>query len=136
MKVEGENDISYTDDDDLVTQFIDWTSDAIVELRQIVENLAKLTPRDDDSINRLYDLVHNIKGMGASFNFDLMTAVGTELCAYLKARDSSELVSKRVLESHIRTFEVVLQHKITGPGGEQGDALMLRLKAIIQEEST
>ncbi|MEX0298988.1 MAG: hypothetical protein AB3N28_07945, partial [Kordiimonas sp.] len=89
--------------------------------------------RGTDEVNRIYDLTHNIKGMGASFDFNLMTDVGLSLCGHLKGMDEDTLVSQRVLSSHIRTFEVILQHKIQGDGGDQGVALMHRLEAIIAE---
>jgi len=135
MKVNEEKEISYSDDDDLVAQFVDWTSEAVVELRQIVDNFEEPTSRGADEVNRLYDLVHNIKGMGSSFKFELMTTAGTGLCGYLKTLDSTQPVSKRILEAHIRAFEVVLAHRITGNGGEQGEALKQRLQAIVLEES-
>ena len=135
MKVSGGSNISYSEDDELVTQFVEWTSEAAAELRQIVDELSEPIPRGSDTMNRLYDLTHNIKGMGSSFNFDLLTVVGTSLCAYLKGLDGEASVSRRVLAAHIRTFEVVLEHRITGNGGSQGEALKLRLDAIVQEES-
>jgi len=135
MKVNEEKDIVYSDDDELVTQFVDWTSEAVVELRQIVNDFVEPTPRGSAEVKRLYDLVHNIKGMGSSFNFDLMTVAGTGLCAYLKTMDEALPVSKRILEAHVRAFEVVLGNRITGTGGAQGEALKLRLEAIVQEES-
>jgi len=135
MKVNEEKEVSYSDDDELVTQFVDWTSEAVVELRQIVDDFAEPGLRGSVEVSRLYDLVHNIKGMGGSFNFNLMTVIGTGLCAYLKAMDDAHSVSKRVLEAHIRAFEVVLENRITGTGGVQGETLKLRLQAIVQEES-
>ncbi len=135
MKTDGDSNVSYSDDDELVEQFVEWTSDAVVELRHIVSGLQAPALRGDKMINRLYDLTHNIKGMGASFNFDLMTAVGTSLCGYLKNIEATKPVSLRVLGAHVRTFEVVLEHRVTGDGGAQGEALKLRLHTIVQEES-
>lgn len=135
MKVNEEKEISYSDDDELVAQFVEWTSEAVVELRQIVDTLAEPASRGSVEVSRLYDLVHNIKGMGSSFKFDLMTVVGTGLCAYLKAMDDTQPVSKRILATHIRAFEVVLENRITGTGDAQGETLKQRLQAIVQEES-
>jgi len=135
MKIDDTDNISYADDDELVTQFVEWTDEAISELRSIVGGFSEPTLRSHDTIKRLYDLVHNIKGMGTNFNFDLLTNVGASLCGYLKYLAAADPVSKRVLEAHVRALEVVLQHKITGDGGEQGAALTKRLQAIMDEES-
>lgn len=135
MTAGDEGDISYSEDDELVTQFVEWTGEAVIEMRQIIDGFSDPPIRGLESINRLYDLTHNIKGMGASFNFNLLTAVGTSLCAYLKKLAADAPVSMRALDAHVRTFEVILQHKITGDGGAQGTALEQRLETIVREES-
>lgn len=127
------DEASYADDDELVGQFIDWTSDAVREMRDIVDSLPEQEPADSGKADRLHDLGHNIKGMGSSFNFQLMTEVGQSLCQYLKKLDGD--LSKRAADAHVRVFEVVLQNRITGDGGEKGTALLGRLAEIVREES-
>ncbi|PCI62711.1 MAG: hypothetical protein COB37_06330 [Kordiimonadales bacterium] len=131
----GKSDVAYSEEDELADQFLDWTKEALVEMRQLVDALESTITRDMASIKELYDLSHNIKGLGASFDFELMTSIGASLCGYFKKLEGKEPVSKRALEAHVRAFEVVLSHKITGNGGDQGNALKLRLQAIIHEES-
>jgi len=130
------NDVVYGEDEELVSQFLTWTEDAIKELRALVSEMPDEITRGEDTVHRIYDLAHNIKGMGASFGFDLLTAISLSLCGYLKGMDDAVLLRRRVFESHIRGFEVVMQHRIKGPGGEQGVALTNRLKDIIREEET
>ncbi|NVJ70113.1 MAG: Hpt domain-containing protein [Alphaproteobacteria bacterium] len=122
---------SYAGDEELVAQFLEWTGSAMLEMRDIVNGMADTEAKDADTSTRLYDLSHNIKGMGASFDFQLMTSVGTSLCKYIKTADGD--LSKRVIDAHVRAFEVVLEHKIKGDGGEKGAALESRLAAIIAE---
>jgi hypothetical protein len=124
---------SYAEDEELVGQFLNWTGDAVKELRTIADGLEERQPAASDAGDRIYDLSHNIKGMGSSFNFDLMTAVGTSLCRYIK--HSGDTISAKVIDAHVRIFEVVLEHRITGDGGEKGAALQKRLAEIIASES-
>jgi len=135
MIVGEKGGISYSDDEDIAGQFVTWTGEALQELRQLVDDMAVDAIRGGTEVMRVYDLVHNIKGMGASFDFQLMTAVGASLCGYIKPLDTEAAVSKRILDAHIRAFEVVYSNRITGDGGPQGAALTARLGAIIQEES-
>jgi hypothetical protein len=123
-------DFSYADDEELVAQFLSWTGDAVTELRSLTDSL------DSDNAgaaDRIYDLCHNIKGMGASFNYGLMTETGTSLCRYIKHHEGA--LSRRVVDAHVRIFEVVLTNKITGDGGDKGRALLTRLTDIIAEEA-
>lgn len=129
------SEISYGEDQELLSQFIGWTENSVVEIRELVDAMPDDIARGDDSVNRIYDLTHNIKGMGASFEFDLLTSVGVSLCGYLKGMEASERIRRRVFEAHVRAMEVILEHKITGTGGDKGVALTNRLSAIIAEES-
>lgn len=136
MTKEHAGDVSYSEDNELLTEFLTWSQDALAQMRGIIDELTDDTVRGDEGVCQLYDLAHNIKGMGSSFEFDLMTEVGLSLCGYLKAIEPDEPVSSRVLSSHVRIFEVVLKNRIKGNGGEQGAALKSRLATIILEEAS
>ena len=130
-----DGDFSYADDPELVAQFVNWTTEAVTELREITNALTGDEVRSEEKADRIYDLTHNIKGMGASFDFPIMTHAGSSLCTYLKDLGADQKVSRKVVDAHVRVFEVVLEHQIQGDGGEKGAALQARLAAIIGEES-
>lgn len=131
----GDGEFSYADDAELVEQFVTWTNDAVAELKELVAGLASGAGASAEKIDRIYDLTHNIKGMGSSFDFPLMTNTGSSLCSYIKNLPADKTVSPKVVDAHVRVFEVVLQHKIRGDGGEKGKALQSRLAGIIEEEA-
>lgn len=135
MVEEGSDDFSYADDAELVEQFVNWTTDAVAELKAIVADLDGSEVKSDEKAARIYDLTHNIKGMGGSFDFPLMTFAGGSLCSYIKGLPADKTLSARVIEAHVKVFDVVLAHKIQGDGGEKGVALQNRLTAIIGEDT-
>lgn len=130
----SDDDFSYADDPELIEQFVGWTNEAVEELKTLVESFPESEFKDGATATRIYDLTHNIKGMGASFNFPLMTHTGTSLCAYIKSRDEGQPLSRRVVEAHVKVLDVVLANQIQGDGGEKGEAIQQRLAAIIAEE--
>ena len=132
-RMSGEDDFSYANDPELIEQFVSWTTEAVEELKTIVSNLSDGLSGTSDASARIYDLSHNIKGMGSSFDFPLMTDTGSSLCAYIKNLTGDQSVSQRVVDAHVKVFEVVLTHKIQGSGGEKGDAIRQRLAAIVAE---
>lgn len=135
MPEEGSSDFSYADDDELVEQFVTWTTEAVGELKAIVTDLDGSELKSDEKAARIYDLTHNIKGMGGSFDFPLMTFAGGSLCSYIKGLPADKGLSVKVIDAHVKVFDVVLAHKIQGDGGEKGLALQSRLTAIINEEA-
>lgn len=128
-------DFSYAEDQELVDQFVAWTTEAVAELKELLAGLTGGESKTHETASRIYDLSHNIKGMGSSFNFPLMTETGTSLCGYIKNLTEDKTVSTRVIEAHVRIFDVVLTHRIHGDGGEKGKALQDRLAVIVSEES-
>ncbi len=135
MALNEKKAVSYQNDDELNKHFISWTADAIAELKEIIEVLDDRIEFNDAIIKRIYELAHNIKGTGSSFDFDLLTEVGVILCSYLKTEPEDGFFSKRVISSNVRTFEVVLENNIHGDGGRQGAAILQRLQAIILDET-
>jgi hypothetical protein len=123
------------EDDELLSQYIGWTSDAINEMKALYDGLEEAAQDHTETANKFYDLSHNIKGMGSSFNFILMTEIGTSLCLYLKNLQNKSALSKTVLNAHVRAFQVVLENRIVGNGGAKGNALISRLETIIKEET-
>jgi len=71
-------------DEQLVQYYLDWTEDAIQELAGHIDK-ARSAP-EPDVLQAIYEISHNIKGMGTSFGFPLMTEAGRSLCGYLRAR--------------------------------------------------
>ncbi|WP_417450346.1 Hpt domain-containing protein [Kordiimonas sp.] len=128
-----QSDYSYAEDKELVDQFLSWTADAVKELRELTDSLDGSEGPESSAADRIYDLAHNVKGMGSSFNYDLMTTVGTSLCRYIK--NGGDRLRPRAIDAHVRILEVVLENKIRGDGGEKGQALEKRLNEIIVEES-
>lgn len=128
-----EDDFAYANDPELIEQFVNWTTEAVEELKTIVSNLSGDEVSTSDAAARIYDLAHNIKGMGSSFDFPLMTDAGNSLCVYIKNLPGDQPVTQRVVDAHVKVFEVVLTHKIQGNGGEKGDAIRKRLAAIVSE---
>lgn len=135
MVEDGSDDFSYADDAELLDQFITWTTDAVNELKDIVAELDGSEVKSHEKAVRIYDLTHNIKGMGGSFDFPLMTFAGGSLCSYIKGLPDDKSLSSKVVDAHVKVFDVVLAHKIQGDGGEKGVALQNRLTAIIGEQS-
>ncbi len=117
-----------------MAQFTTWASDAVGNLRTLTDALSGDEEGEHPSVQEIYDLAHNLKGMGASFNFDLISSAGASLCQYIKYLPDGAVASKRAIEAHVRVFEVVMENAIVGDGGERGEALINLISSITKEE--
>lgn len=116
-------------DEDLVAYYLDWTNEAVSELAGLVGQIDQ-TPNPELQ-QQIYEICHNIKGMGTSFGFPLMTEAGTSICCYLR-RLNDEVMDKPLLEAHLKSFQLVLAKRMVGDGGQIGAELINRLNQLVE----
>ena len=121
------SDASYAEDDELTAQYVEWTTSALDRLKELDEILINSNGKELGAAREVYELSHNIKGLGTSFGFDLMTDIGSNLCKYLQNLDGKTEVDALAISAHIKSFIVVMENRILGDGSDQGKAVMSRL---------
>ena len=86
-----------------------------------------------DSLFRLREVVHNIKGQGTSFGFPLMTEIGESLHRLLQQSpgDASE-GTKVVIAAHVACLRRIIEAEVDGDGGPTARQLLDRLQALSQ----
>lgn len=125
----GDESILVQEDDELMDHYLTYTEKTLAELHTLAlrlvddENPAALT-------EEMHALAHNIRGMGSSFGFPLMTRVGTTLCTYLRALDDDQQAVPDVVTAHLKAMDTILGNRIHGEGGDEGQALISRLSEI------
>lgn len=116
-------------DEELVAYYLDWTNEAVTELAALV---AQIPSNPDAELHqKTYEICHNIKGMGTSFGFPLMTEAGTTICCYLR-RVEGQALDKALLETHLKAFRLILGKQMVGDGGQIGRELINRLTQLVE----
>jgi len=72
----------------------------------------------------LFKIAHNAKGQGATFGYPLITDIGEHLCRYIERVPEIQSDEMAVIREHIQAMDTVLKEKLTGDGGETGQALL------------
>lgn len=111
---------------DLVGTFRDNFRSAIEAIDGLMEH-----PDYWNSIWRrqLYRLSHDLKGLGGTFNYGLITAVGESLCGLIKndgLPDDRHL--QRRMTAHVAALRAILQFDLKGDGGSEGERLLATLR--------
>ncbi len=86
-------------------------------------------PARDAAMGEVHAAGHNIKGLGGSFGFDLVTDVGQSLCLLLKLAPENTDAVVALAETHVAELRRILDAAIAGDGGADGRALMQTLNA-------
>ena len=105
------------------------------ELQDIEDAFAALREAggDADSRNRLFRLVHDLKGQAGTFDYHLITVIGNDLCRFLE--HSAEMTMPRLMVAgfFIDAMKRVADKKITGDGGEFGMNMINTLHRMTQK---
>lgn len=117
-------------DEDLFSHYLEWTEQSLSRLRELLDKLPLRDRSADEMAKAMHSIAHDVKGMGGSFDFPLMSKIGASLCAYLRALPADAYPLEDVIAAHVRAMDVVLGNRITGDGGDSGDRLIAHLADI------
>ena len=76
------------------------------------------------------DIVHNLKGQGASFGYPLITSIGQSLLDFLRGLEQADGRAMKVAIAHVHALRTVLEKDIAGTGGSRGESLVKRLREL------
>jgi hypothetical protein len=78
---------------------------------------------------QLFRLAHDLRGLGGTFNYGLITTIGESLCDLIKNDDlpNDNLLQRHVL-AHVAALEAIRQFDLKGDGGSQGKELLVTLR--------
>ncbi len=89
---------------------------------------------DRTELQRIFDVSHELRGLAGSFDMPLLTRVGSSLCDFVVDKlESSNALCCEVVDLHIAAMVQIIANKMTGDGGQTGQALMAGLKAARQK---
>ena len=107
------------------------------------EDLAKLQAAFDaaikDPANRaehmreLYAMVQSIKGQGSTFNYPLMSAIGSQLARFIEEAGVPTDAQMNVIKLHVEALRLIIQKKMEGEGGATGKEIVNGLGLVIRK---
>lgn len=119
----------------LTDSYLDWVEDDLRRVQELMEQI-EATPIDavKPLLRDLFTVVHDIKGQGGSFKFDLMTVIGKYLCRFIEAIEADPQPAHwPVMRVHVDALRLVLNDRLSGDGGAQGDRMLRGLAATINK---
>ncbi|MSP67753.1 MAG: hypothetical protein EXQ96_06580 [Alphaproteobacteria bacterium] len=108
--------------------FLTSASHDAVRLAELVDNLSA-GGEQAALVAELQGILHNLKGQGGTFGFELLSAVAESGCAYLRCTGASG-PDPVALRHHVTAVETILSRRIKGTGGALGERLLARLKTV------
>jgi len=118
---------------ELAEEFVDFVQVDIKIARNSLTS-AKISPDDCRVVMEEYfTAIHNIKGLGGSFGYNLVTMVADSNCRLLKFVEAQGDQVLRLCEAHLMTLESILGKNIKGDGGDAGKQIVDKLSGSVSK---
>ena len=91
--------------------FAQWLSEEVIKL-----DAARQLVRDDgvtaETMETLYLRAHDLKGLGTTYEFPLITRIGASLCRLIDDKDKRLTVSMALVDAHIDGIKAAVRDDI------------------------
>ena len=117
---------------DLAKDYLIWVQDDLKKLQNtydkalILQGKARANLITDD----LFRIVHDMKGQGATFGYELVTYIGNHLCRYIERFDFFEEKQMQEIEIHINALKEIIEKQLVEDGGKVGQELKTKIEAL------
>ena len=118
--------------DDLAKDYVIWVQEDLKNLENTYSKACATSGAERERIIRetLFRVVHDMKGQGATFGYDLVTDIGNHLCRYIERQDNFDAPQMEAVETHIKALRQIIDSKLTGDGGAQGQDLKEKVEVL------
>ena len=114
--------------------YIHWAREDIEKLSGVFDTLA--ADPSEENLDSVFQIAHDMKGQGGSFGYDLVTAIGHELCRFIEKVEEGGVIGPAqvgAVKVHIDAIRRVINDDMKGDGGQQGAQLLTGLQMVRQK---
>jgi len=116
----------------MTDSYLSWVTEDLRKMDTAYANLVAAKGDLQSEIDAIYQVSHDIKGQGGSFGYDLMTAIGNELCRFLERVDTAKFGNeeRQAIKLHIDSLKLVIADDMKGEGGKAGEKMLAGLQQV------
>ena len=123
----------------LSSQFAQWLNEEIAKL-EAARHVIPMEGADAATMDGLYVHAHDLKGLGATYEYPLITRIAGSLCKLMDERGERSKLSLYLIDAHIDAIRAVVRDQIKDPGHPVGlalaGALEQRVKDYVAEDKS
>lgn len=117
----------------LSDQFTDLALDEIGKLGALLKEASANPDKRPENVRSIFMVVHDLRGQGATFDYPLLTRIGSSLCTFTENIDGTSEKELLVIGVHIDALKAVMTNKISGDGGPVGREIAKGLELAVQK---
>lgn len=117
---------------DLGGKYFSIVARDMIRLNQEIEGVVESEDVQAGKLDAIFQLTHVIKGMGGTFDYDLITDIANSFCRFIESLE--EIIkpgSKEIMVLHYDGLQVVLAEEMKGDGGQKGKELLKGTLSVV-----
>lgn len=114
----------------MADSYLEWVQEDLVRMDAAYKALAAATGDRKAEADQVFQIAHDIKGQGGSFGYDLMTLIANELCRLIERQESFGSAEVQAVKVHADAMKLVIQNRMKGDGGANGQALVAGIRQV------
>lgn len=116
----------------LSSNFTQWLADEITKLEAARQHVrvAGATP---ESMENLYLRAHDLKGLGTTYGYQLITRIAGSLCRMIDDKEKRATTPMELVDAHIDAIKAAVRDDIKSDEHPVGRVLVLELERRVQE---
>lgn len=114
----------------MTDSYLNWVVEDLKKIDEAYTKLANAQGDGKEELEGVFQVSHDIKGQGGSFGYDLMTAIGNELCRLIEKIDIPDPGEIEAIKVHIDSMKLVIGEDMKGQGGKAGEKMLAGLQKV------
>lgn len=118
----------------MADSYLEWVQEDMKRLQSAYEQLAAAKDVDArrTALGEVFQVAHDMKGQGGSFGYDLITAIGNELCRLIERVEQPGPEIVDAVKVHVDSIHLVIQQRMSGDGGDEGQAMLAGIRKVCE----
>ncbi len=118
--------------DDLRTDYPKWLESDLAALQDLILNTHANGGQDREELEEIYRKAAQIRDLGTSFDFPLITAAADSLCELIYRLMESSAYDSRGIDCHVKALKYLKRPKSQADKDDQALPLVRGLKALVE----
>jgi len=116
----------------LSSNFTQWLADEITKLENARQTVRQqgVTP---ESMENLYLRAHDLKGLGTTYGYQLITRIAGSLCRLIDDKEKRAVTPLELVDAHIDAIKAAVRDDIKSDEHPVGRVLVLELERRVKE---
>ncbi|MCW8915922.1 MAG: Hpt domain-containing protein [Magnetovibrio sp.] len=114
----------------LADDYLNWVQEDLMKMEAAFTKMEKGDGDPKELLDNIFQVAHDMKGQGGSFGYDLMTAIGDQLCRLVEKMDKVGPREIGMIRVHIDAMKVIITKELKGDGGDEGRQLLMGLSLV------